>query len=122
MDPDGTKAARSSTPGIKGEARRAAHDRPLGRALLRRLGKEFLSEVRHHKAPKPGAARAHPAALRCPLTSRVERIAVEAEVRREVSVKPHPALDLRWHIWQRSRWKRSGPPFRQLAGTLMTRK
>ena len=80
-------------PGIKGEARRAAHDRPLGRALLRRLGKEFLSEVRHHKAPKPGPARAHPAALRCPLTSRVERIAAEAAVRREVSVKPHPAPD-----------------------------
>ena len=80
-------------PGIKGEARRAAHDRPVtpeaclrhdGRALLQRLGKEFLLEVRHHKAPKPGAARAHPAALRCPLTSRAERIAVEAEMRRKV--------------------------------------
>ena len=80
---DGTIAARPSMPGLKGEARRAAQGRPLTpeaclrhdhaggvpqarprrrraagttRALLRRLGKEFLPELRHHKAFKPGIA------------------------------------------------------------------
>ncbi len=39
-------------PGIKGEARRAAPDRPLGRALLRRHQQNFCGKTLRHKVPR----------------------------------------------------------------------
>ncbi len=43
-------------PGIKGEARRAAPDRPLGRALLQRWCVELRWDGLTHKAPRTGVA------------------------------------------------------------------
>ncbi len=43
-------------PGIKGEARRAAPDRPLGRALLRGHQQNFGGRSLSHKAPRTSVA------------------------------------------------------------------
>jgi hypothetical protein len=43
-------------PGIKGEARRAAPDRPLGRALLHRHQQKFGGRALRHKAPRTSVA------------------------------------------------------------------
>jgi hypothetical protein len=45
-----------SWPGLKGEARRAALDRPLGRALLDRSAWKFGGSWRKHKVPRPAVA------------------------------------------------------------------
>ena len=73
---------------------RRRRDGGTTRVLLQCFGNELLQEVRHHKAPEPIVARAHPAVRRCPETLQVARFSVAGDTLRRDSVMPHFAPGL----------------------------